>query len=101
MCLGIPMQVIEARDGIAVCEGMGERREINMQLVGEQRPGTWVLTFLDAAREVLSEADAALISDAVTAVNLVMRGETDVDHLFADLIDREPPRPASLPPDEN
>jgi hydrogenase expression/formation protein HypC len=100
MCLGIPMQVIEARDGIAVCEGMGERREINMQLVGEQRPGTWVLTFLDAAREVLSEADAALISDAVTAVNLVMRGETDVDHLFADLIDREPPRPASLPPDE-
>ena len=100
MCLGIPMQVIEARDGIAVCEGLGERREINMQLVGEQRPGTWVLTFLDAAREVLSEADAALISDAVTAVNLVMRGETDVDHLFADLIDREPPRPASLPPDE-
>ena len=48
MCLGIPMQVIEARDGIAVCEGLGERREINMQLVGEQRPGTWVLAFLES-----------------------------------------------------
>ncbi len=100
MCLGIPMQVIEVREGIAVCEGMGERREINMQLVGEQSPGTWVLTFLDAAREVLSEADAVRISDAIMAVNLVMQGHTDVDHLFADLIDREPPRPASLPPDK-
>lgn len=94
------MQVVEVREGIAVCEGMGERRDINMQLVGEQQPGTWVLTFLDTAREVLSEADAVRISDAVMAVNLVMQGQTDVDHLFADLIDREPPRPASLPPDE-
>ena len=101
MCLGIPMQVVEVRDGIAVCEGMGERREINMQLIGEQPPGTWVLTFLDAAREVLSEADAGRISDAVMAVNLVMQGHTDVDHLFADLIDRDPPRPASLPPDKS
>jgi hydrogenase expression/formation protein HypC len=94
------MQVIEVREGIAVCEGMGERREINMQLVGEQPPGTWVLTFLDTAREVLSEADAVRISDAVMAVNLVMQGQTDVDHLFADLIDREPPRPASMPPEK-
>jgi hydrogenase expression/formation protein HypC len=100
MCLGIPMQVVEVREGIAVCEGMGERREINMQLVGEQRPGTWVLTFLDTAREVLCEADAVRISDAVMAVNLVMQGQTDVDHLFADLIDREPPRPASMPPEK-
>jgi hydrogenase expression/formation protein HypC len=94
------MQVIEVREGIAVCEGMGERRDINMQLVGEQQPGTWVLTFLDTAREVLSEADAVRISDAVMAVNLVMQGQTDVDHLFADLIDREPPRPASMPPEK-
>ncbi len=101
MCLGIPMQVVEVRDGIAVCEGMGERRDINMQLVGDQPAGTWVLAFLDTAREVLSEEDAASISDAVMAVNLVMQGKTDVDHLFADLVDREPPRPASLPPDKS
>ena len=101
MCLGIPMQVVEVREGMAVCEGMGERREINMQLVGDQPAGTWVLTFLDGAREILSEEDAASISDAVMAVNLVMQGETDVDHLFADLVDREPPRPPSLPPDKS
>lgn len=101
MCLGIPMQVVEVRDGMAVCEGMGERRDINMQLVGDQPAGTWVLTFLDTAREILSEADAASIGDAIMAVNLVMQGETDVDHLFADLIDRELPRPPSLPPDKS
>lgn len=101
MCLGIPMQVVEAREGMAVCEGLGERREINMQLVGDQPVGTWVLTFLDAAREILSEEDAASISDAVMAVNLVMQGQTDVDHLFADLVDREPPRPPSLPVDKS
>jgi hydrogenase expression/formation protein HypC len=101
MCLGIPMQVVEVRDGMAICEGMGERRDINMQLVGDQPAGTWVLTFLDTAREVLTEEDAASISDAVMAVNLVMQGNTDIDHLFADLIDREPPRPPSMPPDKS
>ena len=39
MCIGIPMRVVEARDNMAVCEGMGERREINMQLVGDQPVG--------------------------------------------------------------
>lgn len=96
MCIGLPMQVRELRDGMAVCEGMGERREINMLLVGDQPPGTWVLTFLDTAREVISEERAAQVSDAIQAVNLVMQGQTNVDHLFADLVDREPEPPPSM-----
>lgn len=96
MCIGLPMQVLEAHDGMAVCEGMGERREINMQLVGDQPPGTWVLTFLDAAREVISEERATQVGDAIQAINLVMQGQTNVDHLFADLIDREPEPPPSM-----
>lgn len=101
MCIGIPMQVVEVRDGMAVCEGLGERREINMQLVGDQPAGTWLLTFLDTAREVITEEAATQIGDAIMAVNLVMQGETNVDHLFADLIDREPPRPPSMPKPEH
>ena len=96
MCIGLPMQVIEAQDGMALCEGMGERREINMQLVGDQPVGTWVLTFLDAAREVISEDRAREVGDAIQAINLVMQGQTNVDHLFADLVDREPEPPPSL-----
>ena len=95
MCIGIPMQVVEAGNGSAICEGMGQRRTISTLLVGDQPVGTWLLTFLDSAREVLDPDDAARITDAVTAVNLVMQGETDIDHLFADLIDREPQLPVS------
>ncbi|MDJ0654085.1 MAG: HypC/HybG/HupF family hydrogenase formation chaperone [Xanthomonadales bacterium] len=97
MCIGIPMQVVEPGDGYALCEGMGERREINTMLVGDQPVGTWLLTFLDTAREILSAEDAEKITDAVKAVNLVMQGETSIDHLFADLIDREPEPPPSMP----
>ena len=93
MCIGIPMQVVETADGCAWCEGMGQRRLIDTLLVGNQPPGTWLLTFLDAAREVLSAADAGRITAALQAVNRVMQGDTDIDDLFADLVDREPQRP--------
>lgn len=91
------MRVVECAEGSAICEGMGQRKRVSTLLVGDQPEGTWLLTFLDAAREVLEPDDAARITDAVTAVNLVMQGKSDIDHLFADLIDREPPRPESAP----
>lgn len=93
MCIGVPMQVIETGDGYAWCVGMGEKRQIDTLLVGDLPVGSWVLTFLDSAREVLSADDAARITDAVQAVNLVMQGDANIDHLFADLIDREPQLP--------
>ncbi len=98
MCIGIPMRVVEAGDGYAWCEGMGQRRRINTLLVGNQVVGVWLLTFLDSAREVLSAEDAARITDAVEAVNRVMQGDTDIDHLFADLVNREPQLPESVQP---
>ena len=97
MCIGLPMQVVEVNEGYAICEGMGTRRQVNTQLVGDQPVGTWLLIFIDSAREVLSPEDAAKISDAVKAVNLVMEGKSvdpkDIDALFPDLVDREPQLP--------
>ena len=37
--------------------------------------------------------DAKQIHDAMAALEMVRRGETEVDYLFADLVGREPPRP--------
>ncbi len=105
MCIGLPMQVIESGFGYATCEGLGLKRQVDTLLVGEQPIGTWLLVFLNSAREVLTDEDALKISDAVRAVDLVMANEpfsqenlstTAIDALFADLIDREPPKPASL-----
>ncbi len=98
MCMAIPMQVVESGDGYAWCVGMGERRCIDTLLVGDQPVGTWLLTFLDSAREVLSADDAQRIIDAVQAVSLVMQGSDDIEHLFADLIDREPQLPDFVKP---
>ncbi len=98
MCIGIPMQVAGVRSRYALCHANGESREVDMALVGEQPAGTWVLVFLDAAREVISAEDAARIGDALQALALVVQGETNVDHLFADLIGREPELPDHLKP---
>ncbi len=98
MCIGIPMQIVEPGPHFSVCHGSGETRTIDMALVGEQPAGTWVLVFLDAAREVITAGDAAKIGDALKALSLVLQGETSVDHLFADLVGREPELPDHLKP---
>lgn len=101
MCLGLPMQVLEMAEGSALCEVDGEVRRIDTLLVGEQQPGTWLLTFLDTAREVLSVEKAQQIREALQALDLAMQGDAAVDHLFADLVEREPQLPDFLRPTAN
>lgn len=96
MCVGIPMRVVTCHAGSAVCETGGETRLVDTMLVGDQPVGTWLLIFLDAAREVLSIEDAEKITAALQGLNQALSGGTDFDHLFADLIDREPQLPEHL-----
>ncbi|WP_108259953.1 HypC/HybG/HupF family hydrogenase formation chaperone [Mangrovicoccus ximenensis] len=93
MCLGVPMQILEC-DGIAARATDGTREElIDLSLTGWVAPGTWVLTFLGAAREVISEAEALKISDALDGLRSLMAGG-GLGDAFADL----EARPPSLPP---
>jgi len=106
MCLGLPMQIKEKSFGCAVCEGMGVTREVDTLLVGDLPIDTWVLVFLNSAREVLTEDNAKKIGAAVKAVDLIMESDSgistnglnndSIEALFADLVDREPPKPPSL-----
>lgn len=96
MCIGIPMQVLETLGESALCVYRGETSQIDMMLVGEQPPGAWLLVFLNTAREVISAEKARQINDALEAMRLAMQGETDIDHLFADLVEREPELPEHL-----
>ena len=96
MCIGLPMQVVEPRGRYALCRSGSDLRTVDMILVGEQLPGTHVLVFLDAARDVMTADEAKKTADALTALSLVMQGETSVDHLFADLAGREPELPSHL-----
>jgi hydrogenase expression/formation protein HypC len=95
MCIGVPMQVIECGPIWAWCDDGSERVQIDMRLVGSQPAGTWVLTFLGSAREVIGETQALRVRDALAALALAGQGGS-VDHLFADLVDREPSLPEHL-----
>lgn len=96
MCIGIPMQVLGEGEFQSLCEGGGRQAMIDMRLIGIQPMGAWVLVFRDAAREVLSAERAAQIQAALVGLGLAMSGELDVDHLFADLVGREPQLPDFL-----
>lgn len=96
MCIAEPMQVIESNAGWALCDGGDGRQErVDVRLVGEQPPGTWLLVFLGAARDVIDEQRAMQTRDALAALAAVQRGEP-IEHLFSDLIGREPELPEFL-----
>ncbi|MBC9072514.1 HypC/HybG/HupF family hydrogenase formation chaperone [Thauera sp. CAU 1555] len=98
MCVGIPMQVVRGDDTRALCRGRdGSETWIDLLLTGAQPPGTWLLTFLGAAREVLDPERAAQIGAAVDALGDLLSGRsTDIDAAFADLIERGPQLPDFL-----
>lgn len=103
MCLGIPMQVVTVlSEHVAHCQGMGQQKNIDMNLVGQQLVGTWVITFLDAAREVVDEDKALQVTNALEAVNLAMGNDTTgIDSLFSDIIERGPQLPPHLQAEVN
>mgnify|MGYP001163336574 FL=1 len=96
MCLGIPAQVIHGNAFHALCETRDGPRRIDLLLVGPQAPGTWLLCFLDAAREVIDADYARQVNAALDGLQAAMAGDTDLSRHFADLIDRVPELPAHL-----
>ena len=96
MCIGIPLQVIRCEGHSALCIGRGAEHRIDLSLVGAQAPGTWLLTFLGTAREVIGADSAALINAALDGLEAAMAGETDLSKHFADLVDRTPELPPHL-----
>ena len=88
MCLGLPMRVTSPPSEFslqATCEGRGERRLVNLALVGPQKEGTWVLVFSGHARRVLEEEEARQIDLALDALDAALSGETEFARLFPGL----------------
>ena len=95
MCVGIPLQVV-ACDGLEATASDGTRTEtLDLSLIGPQPVGTWVLSFLGAARDVISADEAKLIGDALAGLERVMAGG-ELGDAFADLDARTPELPPHL-----
>lgn len=95
MCLGLPMTVVDGDDFSALCEWQGEKRRVSTLLVGRQAAGTHLLVHIDSAVRVLDAAEAEAIGRALDGLAAATEGRA-FEHLFADLIDREPELPAHL-----
>lgn len=95
MCIGIPLRITEV-DGTNAIASDGTRTEaVDLSLVGPQPVGTWVLNFLGAARDVLTEEDAERIGAAIAGLERVMNGG-DLGDAFCDLTDTAPALPPHL-----
>ncbi len=92
MCVGIPALVLEAGDFIARCRTRNGEEQINLMLTGPQPAGTWLLTFLGSAREVISAEDARHIDQALDGLSAIMSGadEIDMERYFPGLGQSEP-----------
>lgn len=58
MCLAIPGQVVDVRDGAATIDMMGVRRDISLSLTPSARIGDWVLMHAGFAIEVIDAKQA-------------------------------------------
>lgn len=104
MCIGIPMRVIECQQSHALCDHNGLVERVDMALVGPQPQGSWLLVFLGAAREVIGESRAQQVQQALAALQGIQDGTvtdgSQLDALFADLVEQEPQLPPHLRPTE-
>ena|SRR5690348_11399895 len=97
MCIGTPVLIERCTGFTAEGTARGVPVRIGLALVGPQQPGTWVLVHVDQAVRVLDPAEARSIGDALDGLEAAMAGD-GFEHLFADLIGREPQLPEHLRP---
>jgi hydrogenase expression/formation protein HypC len=96
MCIGAPLQVRLVDGTQAWCEADGQGEWLDMQLLGAQSVGSWVLAFHGTARQSLSAEEAQRMRAARLALAAAQAGQANLDAYFADLIERKPALPAHL-----
>jgi hydrogenase expression/formation protein HypC len=75
----------EADGDFAWVERNDQREQVNMMLLGPQPIGTWVLTSLGLAKEVIEPEELALIEEALTALAASLDGDYDSTLYFQDI----------------
>ncbi len=95
MCVGIPMRITSVDGAMAMATDGHRSQPVDLSLIGPVAPGDWVLTHLDAAREILTPESAAKITAAVDALRSIMAGG-DAGDAFADLEEAGPRLPPHL-----
>jgi len=84
------MQVVawQGEGEFAWVERAGRRELVNMMLLGSRPIGTWVLTSLGLAREVVEDEQLAQIEEALAALDAVLAANYDPALYFRDIKSR-------------
>ena len=77
MCIGLPMQLIERSGAQGRVQGRGRVEMVDLRLVGDCPPGSWLLIFHGAARERLDPQRAAEIDAALNLLEQGLAGHHD------------------------
>lgn len=72
MCIGQPVQVIEALGDVAWVTGRDGPERLDLRLIGAVAPGDWLLAFRGAARERLAPARAAEVRAALALLEAAL-----------------------------
>jgi hydrogenase expression/formation protein HypC len=77
MCIGVPMQLVERWGVQGLAQGRGQVETVDLRLVGGCEPGSWLLVFNGAARDLLTPQRAAEIDAALNLLEQGLAGHHD------------------------
>lgn len=69
MCVGLPARVRQVKDGVAIVDATGARREVSAELIEDLEPGDYVMIHAGAAIARITSDD-----------------ETEADDILGDLL---------------
>lgn len=95
MCVGVPMKILSVNGIAATARGAEQTELVDLSLTPDAAIGDWVLVFLGAAREIVTEEDAIKIARALGGLRSLMNGGSLGD-AFADLEETGPRLPPHL-----
>lgn len=57
MCVGLPAKVVNIKDGVAVIDASGAKREVSAELIDELEPGDYVMVHAGIAIAKITNDD--------------------------------------------
>lgn len=57
MCVGLPARVVTVKDGMALVDASGARREVSAELLDELDPGDYVMVHAGMAIAKITDSD--------------------------------------------
>ena len=68
MCVGLPAKVMTMKDGMAVVDASGAKREVSAELIENLEPGDYVMVHAGIAIAKIN----GILDRAVSGANLIM-----------------------------